>query len=52
MTKKSFNDLLQYNSINISQFIKVIKNTKIVFNYGSCFNYMFKLSEDLLNDRI
>jgi hypothetical protein len=32
--------------------MKIIEGTKIFFGYGSCFNYMIELSEDLLNDRI
>jgi hypothetical protein len=59
VTEKLFIDLrtvlliiLQYNSINISQFMKITEVTKIVFCYGSCFDYMIELSEDLLNDRI
>jgi hypothetical protein len=57
--EKLFNDsktvllfILQCNSINISQFVKITEGTKIVFGYGSCFNYMIELSEDLLNNRI
>jgi hypothetical protein len=43
---------LQFNLINISQFVKITEGIKIVFGYGSCFDYMMELSEDLLNDRI
>jgi hypothetical protein len=32
--------------------VKITEGTKIVFGYGSCFDYMIELSEDLLNDRI
>jgi hypothetical protein len=32
--------------------VKITEGTKIVFGYGSCFDYMIKLSKDLLNDRI
>jgi hypothetical protein len=32
--------------------VKITEGIKIVLGYGSCFNYMIKLSEDLLNDRI
>jgi hypothetical protein len=32
--------------------VKITDGIKIVFGYGSCFNYMIELSEDLLNDRI
>jgi hypothetical protein len=32
--------------------VKIIEGTEIFFGYGSCFNYMIELSEDLLNDRI
>jgi hypothetical protein len=59
VTEKLFNDtkivllfILQYNLINISQFVKISEGTKIVFGYGLCFDYMIELSEDLLNDRI
>jgi hypothetical protein len=59
VTEKLFNDsktvllfILQFNSINISRFVKITEGTKIVFGYGSCFDYMIELSEDLLNDRI
>jgi hypothetical protein len=59
VTEKSFNDsktvllfILQYNSINISPFVKITEGTKIVFSCGSCFDYMIELSEDMLNDRI
>jgi hypothetical protein len=59
VTEKLFNDsktillfILQFTSINISQFVKITDGIKIVFCYGSCFDYMIELSEDLLNDRI
>jgi hypothetical protein len=59
VTEKSFNDsksillfILQFNSINISQFVKITEGTKIIFSCGSCFDYMIELLEDLLNDRI
>jgi hypothetical protein len=32
--------------------VKSIEGTKIVFSYGSCFDYMIELSEELLNERI
>jgi hypothetical protein len=57
--EKSFNDskavllfIFQYNSINISHFMKIFEGTKIVFGYGSCFDCMIDLSEELLNKRI
>jgi hypothetical protein len=57
--EKSFNDsktvlvfILQFNSINISYFVKITDGIKIVFSCGSCFDYMIKLSEELLNERI
>jgi hypothetical protein len=32
--------------------VKITDGIKIIFGYGSYFNYMIELSEDLLNDRI
>jgi hypothetical protein len=59
VTEKLFNDskivllfILQYNSNNISQFVKTTEGIKIVLGYGSCVDYMIELSENLLNDRI
>jgi hypothetical protein len=59
VTEKLFNDsksillfILQYNSINSLQFVKITEGIKIVFGYGSCLNYIIELSEDLLNNRI
>jgi hypothetical protein len=57
--EKLFNDskivllfILQFNSINSLQFVKIIKNIKIVFSYKLCFNYMIELSKNLLNNKI
>jgi hypothetical protein len=32
--------------------VKITEGTKIVLSYGSCFDYMIELSENLLNERI
>jgi hypothetical protein len=59
VTEKSFNDskavllfILQHNSIIISHFVKITEGIRIVLSYGSCFDYMIELSEELLNERI
>jgi hypothetical protein len=59
MTEKSFNNskiillfILQYNSINISQFVKITEGIKIVLSCVSCADNMIELSEELLNERI
>jgi hypothetical protein len=57
VTEKLSNDsktvllfIFQFNSINSLQFVKIIEGTKIIFGYGSYFDYMIELSEDLLNE--
>jgi hypothetical protein len=32
--------------------VKITEGLKIVLSYGSCFDYMIDLSEELLNERI